>query len=74
MDVVISNCVINLSPDKRRVLQEALRVLRPGGELLFADIFADRRLPPHLRADQEVLGECLGGALYLGNLYFIDPV
>jgi SAM-dependent methyltransferase len=67
VDVVISNCVINLSPDKERVFSEILRVLRPGGELLFADIFADRRVPRHLRSDPELLGECLGGAMYLDD-------
>lgn len=65
IDVIVSNCVINLSPDKRRVLREAFRVLKPGGELFFSDIFADRRLPAELAQDPVLLGECLGGALYL---------
>lgn len=65
VDVVISNCVINLSPDKGRVFSEIFRVLKPGGELLFSDVFAGRRVPPHLAADPLVLGECLGGALYI---------
>ena len=64
IDVVVSNCVINLSPDKRRVFSEVLRVLKPGGELFFADVFADRRMPAHLATDPVLLGECLGGALY----------
>jgi len=64
VDVVVSNCVINLSPDKRRVFSEILRVLKPGGELIFSDVFADRRLPEAHRADPVLLGECLGGALY----------
>jgi arsenite methyltransferase len=64
IDVVVSNCVINLSPDKGRVFSEILRVLRPGGELLFSDVFADRRLPVALQQDPVLLGECLGGALY----------
>ena len=64
IDVVVSNCVINLSPDKGRVFSEILRVLRPGGELLFSDVFADRRLPAALQQDPVLLGECLGGALY----------
>ncbi|NOY81344.1 MAG: methyltransferase domain-containing protein [Kiritimatiellaeota bacterium] len=64
VDVVISNCVINLSPDKAAVFSEILRVLKPGGELLFSDIFADRRLPEALRGDPVLLGECLAGALY----------
>ncbi len=45
IDIVISNCVINLSPDKESVFSEIFRVLKPGGELYFSDIFADRRLP-----------------------------
>ncbi len=64
IDVVISNCVINLSPDKRRVFSEIFRVLRPGGELLFSDVFTDRRVPTDVARDPVLLGECLGGALY----------
>lgn len=64
VDLVISNCVINLSPDKPRVFSEILRVLKPGGEIFFADVFADRRVPPEVTADPVVYGECLGGALY----------
>ncbi|MBI4644997.1 MAG: MIP family channel protein [Deltaproteobacteria bacterium] len=65
VDVVISNCVINLSPDKKTVFEEIFRVLKRGGELYFSDIFAGRRLPEHLQADPVLLGECLGGALYI---------
>jgi SAM-dependent methyltransferase len=65
IDVVVSNCVINLSPDKRRVFSEILRVLKPGGELYFSDVFAGRRVPPALARDPDLLGECLGGALYI---------
>ncbi len=64
VDLVISNCVINLSPDKPRVFREILRVLKPGGELYFSDVFADRRVPAAVAADPVVYGECLGGALY----------
>ncbi len=64
VDVVISNCVINLSPDKNRVFSEILRVLKPGGELYFSDIFADRRLPAAWRQDTVLTGECLAGAMY----------
>jgi SAM-dependent methyltransferase len=64
VDVVISNCVINLSPDKRRVFSEIFRVLRPGGELYFSDIFADRRIPEAVAGDRILRGECLGGAMY----------
>lgn len=65
VDVVVSNCVINLSPDKARVFAEIFRVLKPGGELYFSDVFADRRIPKHLAEDPVLLGECLGGALYI---------
>jgi len=64
IDVVVSNCVLNLSPDKERVFAEIFRVLKPGGELYFSDVFADRRIPHALRSDPVLLGECLGGALY----------
>jgi arsenite methyltransferase len=65
VDVVISNCVINLSPDKKKVFSEIFRVLKPGGELLFSDVFAGRRVPRHLREDPVLHGECLGGAMYM---------
>ncbi|HSH60607.1 MAG TPA: methyltransferase domain-containing protein [Acidimicrobiales bacterium] len=64
VDVVVSNCVLNLATDKQRVFEEILRVLKPGGELFFSDVFADRRIPPHLSDDPVLRGECLGGALY----------
>lgn len=64
IDVVVSNCVLNLSPEKSRVFSEIMRVLKPGGELYFSDVFADRRIPDALRRDPVLLGECLGGALY----------
>lgn len=64
IDVVISNCVINLSPDKKSVYSEIFRVLKPGGELYFSDVFADRRVPGHLKDDPILYGECLSGALY----------
>lgn len=64
IDVVVSNCVVNLSPDKPKVLSEILRTLKPGGELYFSDVYADRRIPESLKMDPILLGECLGGALY----------
>lgn len=64
VDVVVSNCVLNLSSEKAQVFAEILRVLKPGGELYFSDVFADRRIPELLRRDPLLLGECLGGALY----------
>jgi SAM-dependent methyltransferase len=65
IDVVISNCALNLSPDKARAFAEIFRVLKPGGELYFSDVFADRRPPPDLANDSVLLGECLAGALYV---------
>ncbi len=65
VDVVISNCVINLSPDKDRVFSEIRRVLKPGGELFFADVFSGRRVPESVRKDPVLYGECLGGAMYI---------
>lgn len=65
LDVVTSNCVINLSPDKSNVFSEIFRVLKNGGELYFSDVFADRRIPEALKEDQVLLGECLSGALYI---------
>ena len=65
VDVVVSNCVLNLSPDKARVFAEIFRVLRPGGELHVADVFADRRVPVSWLQDPELVGECLAGAMYL---------
>jgi SAM-dependent methyltransferase len=65
VDVVISNCVINLSPAKANVFEEIYRVLKPGGELFFSDIFVDRRIPESLTNDSVLHGECLSGALYV---------
>lgn len=65
VDVVVSNCVLNLSPEKEKVFTEIFRVLKPGGELYFSDVFADRRIPIGLRTDPVLLGECLSGALYV---------
>lgn len=64
IDLVVSNCVVNLSPNKNKVIAEIFRVLKPGGELYFSDVFSDRRIPKEVEADKVILGECLGGALY----------
>jgi len=63
-DLIVSNCVINLSPNKSAVLREAYRLLKPGGELYFSDVYADRRIPFELTQDPVLFGECLSGALY----------
>ena len=65
IDLVISNCALNLSPEKERVFAEIFRVLKPGGELYFSDVFADRRPPSHLRDDAVLMGERLAGAMYI---------
>ena len=64
MDIVISNCVINLCQDKERVLQQIYRVLKNGGEFYFSDVYSTRRVPDDLRNDKVLWGECLSGALY----------
>ncbi len=64
VDLVVSNCVLNLSPDKDGVFREIFRVLKPGGELYFSDVYCDRRIPVSLQRDPVFRGECLGGALY----------
>lgn len=66
-DLIVSNCVINLVADKAAVFRAAHRLLKPGGELFFADVYADRRVPPALLADPVLHGECLAGALYWGD-------
>lgn len=64
IDVVVSNCVVNLSPKKELVMQEIFRVLKEGGEFYFSDVFVDRRLPDEIAFDPLLHSECLGGALY----------
>ncbi|MGY2134835.1 methyltransferase domain-containing protein [Hymenobacter sp. HD11105] len=65
IDLVVSNCVLNLSTDKAATYREIFRVLKPGGELYIADVFADRRIPEALRQDPMLYGECLSGAMYI---------
>ena len=67
VDVVISNCVINLSADKDRVLGEAFRVLRPGGRFAVSDVVVEGDLPPAVRADMEAYVGCVAGALEVGD-------
>ena len=66
-DLIVSNCVINLSPDKQAVLDGSYRALKPGGELHFADVYSDRRVPPQLLSHPTLHGECLAGALYVSD-------
>lgn len=65
VDLVISNCVVNLSPFKRQLFKEIFRVLKPGGELYFSDVFSDRRVPDGFYDDPILRGECLSGAMYI---------
>ncbi|MDX1613312.1 MAG: arsenite methyltransferase [Candidatus Promineifilaceae bacterium] len=71
VDVVISNCVINLSPDKEAVLAEAFRVLRPGGRLAVADMVTLGRLSPAAQADLEAWTCCVSGAAAVRDLVAI---
>jgi len=63
VDLVTSNCVINLSPDKRKVFREMWRILKDHGRIVVSDIVADRALPPGLKVNVHLWGECISGAL-----------
>lgn len=80
VDVIISNCVINLSPDKDAVLQGCYELLKEGGEIYFSDVYSNRRVPQSLRDNQVLWGECISGALYWNDFInmskkygFLDP-
>ena len=72
VDLIVSNCVINLAPDKSNVFREMFRVIKPGGRFTISDIVADQPIPHYLLEDREKWGDCLSGALqwgaYWGNL------
>jgi arsenite methyltransferase len=79
VDVIISNCVINLSADKGRVLAEAFRVLKPGGRLAVSDVVVRGEIPPEIRRNVELWAGCVAGALdesvyidKLGRAGFVD--
>ncbi len=63
VDVVTSNCVVNLSPDKAKVFSEIWRVLKDHGRVVIADIVSEREVPPHLKTNPQLWGECTVGAL-----------
>jgi SAM-dependent methyltransferase len=63
VDIVISNCVINLSPDKEKVFKEAFRVLKPGGRLMVSDIVLLKELPEHIKNSSEAYVGCIAGAI-----------
>ena len=80
VDVIVSNCVVNLSPRKDVVMAEAARVLRQGGEFYLSDVLCDRRLPDAVARDPILHAECLGGAMYTTDFItlaksagFLDP-
>jgi SAM-dependent methyltransferase len=63
IDVIISNCVINLSPDKLATFKDAFRVLRPNGRILISDVVTERELPEDVRRNFEAWAGCIAGAL-----------
>ena len=67
-DVIISNCVINLSPDKLRVFKEAFRILKPGGRLAVSDVVATVELPEEMRNDDVLIAGCMGNASLIEEL------
>ncbi|MBI4583305.1 MAG: methyltransferase domain-containing protein [Planctomycetes bacterium] len=69
VDLVISDCTINLSPLKAQVVDTIYRVLKNGGEMYISDISADRRVPEKIRQQRQLVAECLGGALYEHDWY-----
>jgi SAM-dependent methyltransferase len=68
VDVIISNCVINLSPDKARVFGEAWRVLKPGGRLAVSDVVAFAELPESVKKDMALYSGCMAGASQITEL------
>jgi len=71
IDVIISNCVINLSPDKKQVFSEAFRVLKPGGRLAISDVVASTELPDEIRNDLALYSGCMAGASQIAELQAI---
>lgn len=79
-DIVVSNCVVNLSFDKEKVLKNIYKLLKKGGEFYFSDVYSTQRIPEDLKKDEVLWGECLSGALYWNDFInlskkcgFTDP-
>lgn len=68
VDVIISNCVINLSPDKAQVFNDAFRVLKPGGRLAISDVVASTKIPDQIKNDMELYSGCIAGASQVDEL------
>ena len=68
VDVILSNCVVNLSPNKKAVFQEAFRVLKPGGRLAISDILATAEVPTPVRESMSAVAGCIGGAADVGTV------
>jgi ubiquinone/menaquinone biosynthesis C-methylase UbiE len=69
VDVIISNCVINLSPDKAAVFHDAFRVLRPGGRLAISDVVASAELPDEISSDLLLYSGCIAGASLISEVH-----
>lgn len=79
-DVIVSNCVINLSPNKEDVFKQVYNLLKDGGEFYFSDVYSSKRISDELKNDDILWGECLSGALYWNDFLnmvkevgFVDP-
>ena len=79
-DIIVSNCVVNLSPDKEAVFKQVFNLLKEGGEFYFSDVYTSERIPEKYRKDDVLWGECLSGALYWNDFInmakkcgFTDP-
>ncbi len=69
VDVILSNCVINLSPDKAQVFRDSFRALKPGGRLHVSDVVETDPLPDHMKNDKQLICGCMGGAASVGALF-----